>query len=41
MAMWFDSRKLKLPTAADALPGRSVAMKVSDLPSPAGWRNWR
>ena len=28
MAMWFDSRKLKLPTAADALPGRSVAMKV-------------
>ena len=28
MAMWFDSRKLKLPTAADALPGRSTAMKV-------------
>ena len=28
MAMWFDSRKLKLPTAADALPGRSAAMKV-------------
>ena len=26
--MWFDSRKLKLPTASDALPGRSVAMKV-------------
>ena len=26
--MWFDSRKLKLPTAADALPGRSTAMKV-------------
>jgi peptide-methionine (S)-S-oxide reductase len=28
MAMWFDSRKLKLPTAADALPGRSTAMAV-------------
>jgi peptide-methionine (S)-S-oxide reductase len=28
MTMWFDSRKLKLPTAADALPGRSTAMKV-------------
>jgi peptide-methionine (S)-S-oxide reductase len=26
--MWFDSRKLKLPTAADALPGRSTPMKV-------------
>ena len=26
--MWIDSRKLKLPTAADALPGRSTAMKV-------------
>ena len=26
--MWFDSRKLKLPAAADALPGRSTAMKV-------------
>ena len=26
--MWFDSRKLKLPTAADALPGRGTAMKV-------------
>ncbi len=26
--MWFDSRKLKLPTDADALPGRSTAMKV-------------
>ena len=26
--MWFDSRKLRLPTAADALPGRSTAMKV-------------
>jgi len=28
MAMWFDSRKLKLPTAADALPGRSTPIKV-------------
>src|SRR6187455_3092438 len=28
MVMWFDSRKLKLPAAADALPGRSTAMKV-------------
>src|SRR3954468_6413869 len=28
MVMWFDSRKLKLPTAADALPGRDTAMKV-------------
>jgi peptide-methionine (S)-S-oxide reductase len=28
MTMWFDSRKLKLPAAADALPGRSTAMKV-------------
>ena len=26
--MWFDSRKLKLPTAADALPGRSTPLKV-------------
>jgi peptide-methionine (S)-S-oxide reductase len=26
--MWFDARKLKLPTAADALPGRATAMKV-------------
>ena len=26
--MWFDSRKLKLPTAADALPGRGTAMMV-------------
>ena len=26
--MWFDSRKVKLPTAADALPGRSAPMKV-------------
>jgi peptide-methionine (S)-S-oxide reductase len=26
--MWFDSRKLRLPTAADALPGRATAMKV-------------
>ena len=28
MTMWFDSRKLKLPSAADALPGRSTPMKV-------------
>ena len=28
MTMWFDSRKLKLPTSADALPGRSTPMKV-------------
>jgi peptide-methionine (S)-S-oxide reductase len=28
MTMWFDARKLKLPTAADALPGRATAMKV-------------
>jgi peptide-methionine (S)-S-oxide reductase len=26
--MWFDSKKLKLPTAAEALPGRDTAMKV-------------
>ena len=26
--MWIDSRKLKLPSAADALPGRSTAMIV-------------
>jgi peptide-methionine (S)-S-oxide reductase len=28
MAMWIDSRKLKLPTPADALPGRRTAMVV-------------
>jgi peptide-methionine (S)-S-oxide reductase len=26
--MWIDSRKLKLPTPADALPGRSTRMRV-------------
>jgi peptide-methionine (S)-S-oxide reductase len=26
--MWFDAKKLKLPAAADALPGRDTAMKV-------------
>src|SRR5689334_9354491 len=26
--MWFDAKKLKLATAADALPGRETAMKV-------------
>ena len=26
--MWFDAKKLRLPTAADALPGRDAVMKV-------------
>ena len=36
MAMWFDSRKLKLPTAADALPGRRRRDEGAGHPSRHG-----
>ena len=29
--MWFDAKKLKLPTAADALPGRETAAQLERL----------